>query len=329
MPKIIFYFFILLLLSCTQVTEIALPEPSKLLVINGFFCPDSAWKIQISVPDKVSNPTPILAGFEGANVELWEEGVSLGKLQPIGQGYYSLPNQKPKLGKHYTIQAAAVGYPTAEAESYVPDSVVNVISAGVDWNNAIPTITIYGEPTSVHNMKIDFVEPQGKGNFYYLSFYYYDSLSDADGGGSNPLYPYKHPFWVIPNDPVINPLSSQINYILFNDIEIEGNRHTLRTQLWDWTKHGMQTYSDSREPNNFRYISIDPPKENYLEVYADFQNVSPEMYQFIASYYVQARNFTDPFAIYSNVYSNVTGGRGIFAGYTSRQVLIFKGKIGY
>ncbi len=310
MQKIIFYCFLLLLISCTQVTEIALPEPSKLLVINAFFCTDSVWKIQISVPDKVSNPTPILAGFEGATVELWEEGISLGKLQPIGKGYYSLPNQKPKLGKHYTIQAAAVGYPTADAESYVPDSVVNVIDAGVDWNNAIPTTDPFIGVYSVYPLHIDFVEPKGKGNFYYLAFYFYDSCSNG-----NRLYDKKHWNIVAGNDPVIDVVSKKIHYILFNDEKIEAKNYSLSMYVYDGSRIEMQNVCNA------------PNYENYIEYYCDFQNVSPEMYQFIASYYVQARNFTDPFAIYSNVYSNVTGGRGIFAGYTSRQVLIFKGKV--
>ncbi len=289
-----------------------MPEANKILIINSFFCPDSIWRVQVSVPDKVDNPTPVLPGFEAATVEIWEEGVSIGKLQHIGKGNYTL-NEKPKQGKKYKIQVSAEGYPPAAAESYVPDSVVHVTGAGVDWNNAIPTTDPFIGVYSVYPLHIDFIEPKGEGNFYYLSFYYYDSCSNI-----NWLYPDRRRNFVAGNDPIIDPISKKIWYILFNDEKIEGKSYSLSMYDNDGTKYDMKS------------VCNNPPfRHNYIEYYADFQNVSPEMYRFISSYYIQAKNFTDPFAIYSNVYSNVKGGRGIFAGYTVKQVLIFKGEIEY
>jgi Domain of unknown function (DUF4249) len=329
--KHIFYYFLFLSLfsffTCTQVAEIDLPPAPKILVVNSLFSPDSSWLVQVSVPVGVEGAPPkALPGFDSAVVSLWEEGVLIGTLSSVGRGNYTLPS-KPQAGKHYRIEVSATGYPKASAESYVPDSSVEVLAAGIDWQNSVnlvePFNTFEGYPIT-----LIFREPKGEGNHYMLPFYYYDSLN-IPLIGFNRLYPHARQLGVYPQDPIILSKASKNTYFIFNDKAIDGNVYELKLFIPDYRRNSLRSSVWINEPYDTGIIGMSPPNENYLEVYTDLRNVSEDLYKFVEAYDVHIESLGDPFAVYSNAYSNIKGGRGIFAGYNAKRVLLFRGKIGY
>ncbi len=324
------------LFACSKEVEITLPLPEKRIVVNSFFCPDSIWTIYVSSNGSIKNNHGVAAmpPIEDAKVEIWEGSHFVGELQHKGSGKYILPVY-PQKGKTYTVKVSAKDYPNVEATDRIPTHSPTAISGSIDWKHS-QVVNEIGSTYDVFPTQFVFQDSIGGNNYYYLKGYYYDSCNTLWGGNVvllNHLYPKRWGYRFIPNDVIIDPISKEIQEILFQDKQIDGDSYSLNLQITkgnsgfnDIQFTCIQPEDGTTEPIGY---GLNPPEENYLEMYIELQNVSEAMYYFIRSYHLQAKNFPDPFATYNNAYSNVKGGRGIFCGYSGHKVLVFQGKIGF
>lgn len=142
--------------GCETVTDIDLPAADPLIVVSGFFTPDSAFSISLSSSTDYKNIDDIRA-IETARIELLENGAPAGMMTHIGHGIYSVQNKKPEVGVLYSINASAQGFATVNAEDKIPASVpVSLVS--FDTNKTTEKINIY---LMVH-------DPGGIKNYYEL-----------------------------------------------------------------------------------------------------------------------------------------------------------------
>lgn len=142
--------------SCETVTDIDLPAAGPLIVVSGFFTPDSAFSISLSSSTDYKNIDDIRA-IENARIELLDDGTPAGTMTYLGNGVYRSENKKPKVGILYSISVSAQGFHTVNAEDKIPASVpVSLVS--FDTNRTTEKINIY---LMVH-------DPAGIKNYYEL-----------------------------------------------------------------------------------------------------------------------------------------------------------------
>ncbi len=110
--------FILVLLACTKELDLPLPAQEEELVLNGLLHPDRT--IQISLTTTLPSYTNItnFPVVDNAVVALYEDDTLVGNLT-FRDSLYAI-DYYPKVGRTYTIEAAAVGYPTVRATDAIP-----------------------------------------------------------------------------------------------------------------------------------------------------------------------------------------------------------------
>ncbi len=116
MPKIFLFFLTLLLFSCIKEVDYDIPPMKQQVVVNGLFCPDSTFKIHISL----SSSTSVSPNFvENATVEIFKDNVSIGLLYHTLNGWYET-GVKPMVGKSYKLKVSVPNFDAVEAISSVP-----------------------------------------------------------------------------------------------------------------------------------------------------------------------------------------------------------------
>ncbi len=178
----------LLNVACESGIDLDLPEYQRKLVINGFFSPDSAWKIG------VSHSTGILSledpgAVENARITI-TDGSNTYNLQPAGQpGVYSLPGVYPVENHSYRLQVSAPGFPDVQAGNHVP-SAVRLIS--MDTLHYAETDK-YGYKNKYIQLSLLIRDNPGEDNYYQIGLYnlyhsggrpYYSSIRFSTSTGA-------------------------------------------------------------------------------------------------------------------------------------------------
>jgi hypothetical protein len=316
--------------SCLKVKEIPLPESSPIIVVNGLFNPDSLWKVNISTSANTTKESDFFLPYVGnAEVELWEADTLLGKMIYAGSGNYLLPTY-PQVNTLYRLQVSVPGFDTLFAESRIPVYPTQM-AANWDLSTKVNQTDRFGGVFDAFGLSFNFVDPVLEDNFYLFGTAYYDSCSCTYPvlGGEDTLV-------IDPFDDLLKSggLYSNISDATYSDLQ--------RLLLSDETFNGIERELNVFTPDTaelFYGIFMDvPPRSDsdslrienvflnerlYVEIFADSWSLSEDLYLYLSSYFLQGTQTANPFANYSNVYSNVEGGTGIFAGYQRRLIPIY------
>jgi hypothetical protein len=265
------------------------------LVLNGFICPDSLLRVHVSLSHALEQVSPVISA---AQIELYEDGVLLGGFQYQGNGWY-LNTVYPDVDKEYQIMVSVAGYPSVSAKTRITALPQNL--AGTYYKTAVvPIEDASGTMTFPTETKIEFDDAAQQVNYYEFgsNSFLYETSQETD------------PSLLTDGDLSYNPSTYYCSDLLFN-----GNHKILLLQK------GGNVFL------NFGIIFFDA---NYKRL---FKSCSPEYYQFRKSWtkhlYNQQTNdplddpvnllfFGDPVVLYSNV----TGGYGVFGGYSVIQLPI-------
>ncbi len=293
--------FSLTLLSLTTLTtlqscEKEIPFDAEVsepkLVLNSLFTSDSVWRVHVSRSLSVLD-TGQLDPVTDAMLTISDgSGNPVATLQHLGIGLYESSTAMPSPDQSYRIDASAPGYEPVYAVDEIPGT-VQIIS--------LDTFYRY-DPDS--NLTIDFeltfADPTGARNFYMvdlLASYTYvfgtDTIFDS------------YPAYVQCTDPNIETdngfsglgFENYYEYILLKDLAFDGQNYTLRFTVEDLFR---DPFAESRL--TLSLVTSSEAFFNYRRSYSAFRNTQG-----------------DPFAQPVQVYSNVEGGHGIFAG-GARQV---------
>ena len=126
-------FFILFLasffLQCSEPARLNIPDDfSPQLVLNSWFCPGKNWELYLS---KSYLPTDTTAQFiVDAEIELFEDGQSVGSFKHENKGRYSIAYQA-QTQKVYRVEVNVDGFPQLIAEDSVP-AIIPIDSAYFD-----------------------------------------------------------------------------------------------------------------------------------------------------------------------------------------------------
>ena len=327
-PSILLLGLVLLsTLACETVVEVEVPKEAPKLVINSYIGTDDSVTVYLSQSKSVLDNKPIQA-VSGAEIVLWEEGIAVATLEeasdPYQKGYYFSPFV-PAAGKHYTLRVAKSGYESVEAKAYIP---LPVPIQEITLDTSVSTYSYYNGDSLItySNVNIDeiqltFTDPADEQNYYELQVQqyaiYYNYLVDEQGN-----YAVDEQGNYIPVDTtqllsIINLTSDDplliedegffgedgitySNVFMFTDDLLNGKNHTLRF----------------KPLNN----AINSGEEG-LNVVVILRTINENWYQYLISNELQYENEGDPFAEPAQVYNNIENGFGIFAGYSSDQVV--------
>ncbi len=276
----------LLLSQCEKIIDINLPDRDRKIVFNGMINPDSLVTVNLTRSLSVLEPDSFVF-LDGAKAWLSEGGEKIGDLVPVGNGNYLLPGFYPSMGEEYRLDVEFDGLQPAYAITAVPEPVP---LGSVDTSS---TIGEYGE--TEYQLKIRFMDPADDVNYYALVLY-----------ATNKRYDYltgqlldsleTHQVYFSLTDPVSD--ESSVYYggkTMFNDLLFNGRERLIELSFSDYSFFMADTV--------------------WLEV--KLEQIEPSYFLYATSSQKYYETFRNPFSEPVQVFTNVTGGFGIFSGYAS------------
>ncbi len=298
--------FLISLTSCINEINVDFSQPEKQIVLNSFISPDTNVFVNLSYTKTVNTCEDYY--IPDAEVKLyWEDSSAI--LNYVDSGLYTC-YIKPRINVKYKIEVIK-NDTVLTAETYIPDTnffnSINIdLMTGYNADMAMPShdanITIIDDPNQRNYYEIFFPERE-----LYDSAMYYQTVQYAY------LYGLNAPLCAIYDSCLIkegyNPAESY-QRILFSDENFNTDTVTLHL-------HPSCYVATPYHNDTLIY---------YGNITVIVRNVSEDYYKHQKSYDLYKANLDDngftSFANMSyiskilNVYNNVQGGYGIFAGYS-------------
>ena len=265
------------------------------LVVNALFRTDSSWRVHISRSLSVLDTSQLVA-VEDATVRISDgNGNTVANLDWLGDGEYGADSLFPMADQNYRIDISAPGYEPISASDYIPGT-VQIIS--------LDTFPVWGpDSTKGYEFELTFTDPAGADNYYEIQL-----LQRFTWIFGNDTLSEFYPVYIICEDPNIETdngfegsgFENYYDAILLKDDQIEGQTYTLRFSIED--------------------VWIEPLYENAFAL--NMYSTSESFFNYRRSLAAYNNVLDNPFAQPVQVFSNVTGGYGIFAGGALEQWII-------
>jgi hypothetical protein len=281
------------LAGCETVVDVELPPHERQLVAQGVFAPESLWVVRVS--HTVGYTEPGRPGFvEDATVEVWEGERLVERLARADTGTYAGIGSRPEPGRRYTLRVSAPGFTAVEGSDALP---------GAPQVAAFEPALVEGPPSDrrVVRLRLTLDDTGGEENRYALAVLHLRALVDSTGAVTSlppDLFPFTSDDPAL-GDPIPNPLDPDdpvFYQALFRDDGFDGRRRTLDVE-----------------------IAYDAPSGGFPEVRRAFvvlfASLSEDLYRYAETAPQQALFGENPFAEPLRVYSNLSNGYGIFAGF--------------
>jgi hypothetical protein len=275
------------LLSCKKVIDIELPETDPKIVVNSFFTDNSRIKVHLSESIGIVGGTP--PDITDASVMVRENGVIIDTMNRES-GYYNSHILAGK-NKNYALEIIRSGMESVFCEDIIPEKVI------LQGYVCSDSVLIDGDGMTINELKLDFEDLPGP------SFY------EVELEARDVVHNYKMGLWFMNNsDPVITStglLDYNPRTLIFKDDMFDGKHCSVKV-----------------------YFATDPLSDYNLKII--FRSVSESYYKYKAKQFAYLFSLEND--IFSgmgepiNLYSNITGGYGIFAGYSSDEKVILVGK---
>ena len=280
--------------SCIKELDVTIPSIPQKVVINSLFCPDSILKIHVSLSEGVENEIQIV---ENAQIRLYENDIFLQNVSYLSKGWYS-SNYHPKAGMKYKIEINVEGFDMVTAESSIPEN-ASILSFTCDL---IENLNQNSPANSLTKLVFDDVGLDK--NYYEFST-----------------------FVLIPGDNIVefmeigSAIQTDLSLKLDSDLEFNPKTFYFSDELFHNSEKTLLL-------NGLGWTNINP-LNNEIEngiFSALFKILSSEYYNFRKSWTKHVYNQNtdihndNPIVLLFKgdpieMYTNVNGGYGIFAGY--------------
>ena len=290
MKHILFSISVLsILFSCTKQIDFTADQIQEKIVVNSLFTEDSLWNAHISHSRSVLDNSPHNF-LDNATVSVFDESNNLvTTLNHVSDGFYQSSSATPIANENYRLEVDAPGYNSVTATNSIPTEVpiINVDTISTEDSEGNPVLQV----------TMNFTDPAGVSNYYMLEMQYVLDYSqwgfDEEERGR---------LEITCNDPNIESVNSfsflgeenAYNYLLLKDDQFDGQNYTLRFYVINWAE----------------FKEIDLTGEIRL------MNTSEEFFNYRKSYEVYENAINNPFSQPVQVFSNIVGGMGVFAGGT-------------
>ncbi len=283
--------------SCIKELDVTIPSIPQKVVINSLFCPDSILKIHVSLSEGVENEIQIV---ENAQIRLYENDIFLQNVSYLSKGWYS-SNYHPKAGMKYKIEINVEGFDMVTAESSIPEN-ASILSFTCDL---IENLNQNSPANSLTKLVFDDVGLDK--NYYEFST-----------------------FVLIPGDNIVefmeigSAIQTDLSLKLDSDLEFNPKTFYFSDELFHNSEKTLLL-------NGLGWTNINPVN-NEIEngiFSALFKILSSEYYNFRKSWTKHVYNQNtdihndNPIVLLFKgdpieMYTNVNGGYGIFAGYNQQ-----------
>jgi len=310
--KRLFLFLALLIicLSC-QKEGLHIPDLGRKIVINGLVIEDSLLKVRISKSlyynDHLSSPFD--SGLVNANVFFFEDDKIIDTLKyryggetwnvygSLCENYYS-SKKSVSTGKEYKVLVQAPGLPDAWASTNIPGRV---------RIEKMDTSHLMMPPDPYHSndnwilllCNLTFTDPPGETNYYMVSV---DIKPRVWRDSHLLLYTQD----IIGEEKMTEP--NGIYAIAFSDKAINGTRYSLQIGL-NTHEIGLPFIDDRPTMDGVPYYT-----EHRKVIYIKLYSITEDYFNFLRTYNLYRTNYGDALAEPIMIYSNISGGYGIFGG---------------
>lgn len=293
-------------------------EYTPALVISDFFTPDSVWAFRISRSIAIDEPALPSELFVGnANVLIYGASGQSERLLHTENGVFRATNGKrPTAGEMYTIEVTSPGFKPIQSTSFAPKLKSDFLEIIV-----VDSVVFAQKPQPTYRIRFRVTDLPGK-SYYRVKLYQvspscfdeeigfirrdrnpegqiYDYHSISFKSSESSFFPYASDLDE-PSDALYGDFDSQFNSAYFSDRLIENTEQEFElffepslTILTDFIPTHFMMIVSSFSEDRILYERSIILQEEYLD---------PSDYL-----------FTTPIELYSNV----EGGLGIFAGYSS------------
>lgn len=283
------------LCSCIKEVKFDDGEPlDKKVVVNSLFRPDSLMKINVSISSQMSEDNEKV---NNAVISLYKDGQYLLQPSHVGNGWYNTYHY-PEVGAVYEVRVSVNGFDEVRGSSSVPQFPTFLDSV---YCKKVGNMVVEGDPKIVYNTHLNFNDIDENNNYYevFLGSLIFKVDDQTD------------PSLLMDSD---LDISDHIPSLIFSNTLFVNQQKKL-------VINGLGSLFDS---------SSDPlvpePETNPFPLH--FHSVSEEYYQYRRSanrhFYLQNSNshLDDPITLLFmgnpvEMYSNIQGGYGIFAGYNA------------
>ncbi|MCE5345392.1 MAG: DUF4249 domain-containing protein [Bacteroidales bacterium] len=306
--SILFTIFLILFTSCQDDLEI--PDTGRKIVINGLITTDSLLNVDISRSAYITNVREYVfrSDLDNAEVCFYQDDVRMDSLYHsilyvysggvFFTGNYCSKSVYPLPGKQYKIVVKAPGLPDATATTIIPDL---VRIERVDTSRIILTTTSTNRSYRM-TYNIEFTDPVNETNYYLFN------VCRKPRSRS-----YSNNISFDCSDPIVEEELKDNNLIYgiaFSDKIINGKKYSLTITVdGNW----LSSYS-----YKFPHTVDDYMKDNYIDnkktYYFNLYSIPEEYFKYIQTMNLYFERQGNPLYEPVMVYSNVTGGYGIFAG---------------
>lgn len=284
---ITFFVGIILLSSCETVIDMKLPEQPPKMVVNSFFTPDSIIMLHLSKSQFVLKNQELKPITDG-DISLFENGKFIGKFTHINKGFYYLPGFFPKVNARYALNAESSGLKSVEANEIIP---------GKPTINRIETSSSYYEGENYKDFIVYIEDNPNEENYYQVDLlgkrydYIYDSLT----------------YDIIDSVEIYERVFFTSRDLVFED-QGASSQAVISDKIFNGAIYPLRLSVSSYMFDEYGYTG-------YFEITVQLKQVSKAFAQYLLTY--SKNRYSDPFSQPVQVYSNVTNGFGIFAGYSS------------
>lgn len=300
------YLLILLCLGCETVVEVSPPEYDSEPVVTSFFSPDSTWSVTMHRSLGATVKRDVTREYiSDASVRIMDGSNMVDILNYQGNGrYVSGTGESPSYGTLYTLQVDFPGKPSIQAISTAPSPVV-ISDYSIDYRP--PDTTIF--PVSRYHLRIVFSDTPGT-NFYRLGVYRRVKASRLASGEVVPDSIYRiigiedfPPGWSCGYFDDVDPIDPRAGSGWCQEFVVTDRLFDGKDYSWSGTTDEM---SDEHGRKELRLI---------------ISSLSEDYYRYLQS--LERNVLHDPLTQEPfPVYSNVTGGLGVFAGYTNTNLIL-------
>lgn len=273
--------------SCEKIIPIDIPETDRKIVVNGLISPEFPVAVNLSKSLTVLEEDEFVF-LQNAVVQLFENQTPVGTLTADTGGIYRLPEFFPGVGKSYKLTVDYPGLTSIEAETTVPEKVEitgwDTVSVINDWQ--LPEL----------KLQVRFLDPAGIQNLYgfsvTLTYKEFDFITMRPTGRwiTQPAFVSED------DDRFLQDESHQYGgKLYFEDLVFDGQTKTMNVRLPD-----------------YKYLISDT-----IRVDINLEQVDRSFYRYVVSSEAYQRSRNNPFSEPVQVYTNVTGGFGIFSSFSS------------
>jgi hypothetical protein len=273
-------------LGCEQIIPIDLPEHEPEIVVNCKFTPDSVWQARVTRSQSIQVLEPPIA-IPYATVLILENGTVMDTLKyAYDDVFLSASGHKPVAGHAYTIKASAPGYTDVVGSDMAPAAVV---PTDVAWRDSV-SVDQWGAWFAEISFTID--DPADANNFYNLNVYKLDTIIEFN---DTTISVYQ--IYVQIQDPLLE-FDANTGSTLFDDATFNGSRRVIKVQ-------------------------VDQPNRDYGgAIFIGLSTVSEPYYRYTQTLSSYSETAFNPFAEPVRIYSNMTPGMGIFAGFSTAFAIV-------